>query len=158
MVTNANRAKVPVILTEYPAGAATRKWPTTWDVIWPTDAIVGAFIWEWQAQGMYDKFPNAGRSTAPAPGPRTARPATAPMAAAAPSPIARQVGWQSRLFDRRYCDHTAPATLGDEKMLQDADRAWRELVAAQPDPEPNPALADQLDRIVAAARAELLAP
>jgi len=70
----------------------------------------------------------------------------------------RQVGWQSRLFDRRYCDHTATVTLGDEKMLQDADRAWRELVAAQPDPEPNPALADQLDRIVAAARAELLAP
>ena len=70
----------------------------------------------------------------------------------------RQIGWQPRLLDRRYCDHTAPATLGDEKMLQDADRAWRELVAAQPDPEPNPALANQLDRIVAAARTELLAP
>jgi trimethylamine--corrinoid protein Co-methyltransferase len=69
----------------------------------------------------------------------------------------REVGWQPRLFDRRYCDHTATATAGDEKLLQDADQAWRKLVAAQPDLEPNPALAGELDRIVAAAKNELLA-
>ena len=70
----------------------------------------------------------------------------------------REVGWQPRLFDRRYCDHTAIAILGDEKLLHDADRAWRKLVAAQPEAEPNPALVGELDRIVAAARNELLAP
>ena len=46
--------------------------------------------------------------------------------------------------------------LGDEKLLQNADQAWRKLVAAEPDLEPNPALAGELDRIVAAARKELL--
>jgi len=56
MVTNANRAKAPVILTEYSARGASGL-SDNWDVIWPADGIVGAFLWEWQAQGMYDKFP-----------------------------------------------------------------------------------------------------
>jgi hypothetical protein len=40
----------------------------TWGKIWSTDAIVGAFIWEWQAQGMFDKFPE--RWSVPSPGAR----------------------------------------------------------------------------------------
>jgi trimethylamine:corrinoid methyltransferase-like protein len=68
----------------------------------------------------------------------------------------RQIGWQPRLMDRRYCDHTAVAVLGDEKLLLNADQAWRKLVAAQPETEPNRALSAELDRIVAAARNELL--
>ena len=68
----------------------------------------------------------------------------------------RQIGWQTRLFDRAYCDHTAPVRLGDEKILQAADRRWRELVAAQPESNPEPGLVKELDRIVAAARRELL--
>jgi trimethylamine--corrinoid protein Co-methyltransferase len=68
----------------------------------------------------------------------------------------RQVGWQTRLFDRTYCDHTAAVTLGDEKILAAADRRWRELVAAQPKAKPDPKMVKELDRIVAAARRELL--
>jgi hypothetical protein len=62
------------------------------------------------------------------------------------------------LFDRTYCDHTAPVELGDEKILEAADRSWRALVAAQPMREPDPHLAKELDQIVAAARSELLSP
>jgi hypothetical protein len=36
-----------------------------WDVIWPTDGIAGAFIWEWQDQGMYDQFPQRWSIAAP---------------------------------------------------------------------------------------------
>lgn len=32
-----------------------------WSVVWPTDSIVGSFIWEWQDQGIADKFPDSGR-------------------------------------------------------------------------------------------------
>ena len=74
-----------------------------WDVIWPTDGIAGAFIWEWQDQGMPTSSPSAGPSTAPVSArqlarsdprngipPPTSRPACALPAAAAPSPpIAR---------------------------------------------------------------------
>ncbi len=42
-----------------------QKLNNTWDIIWSTDAIVGAFIWEWQAQGMYDKFPERWGQRAP---------------------------------------------------------------------------------------------
>jgi beta-galactosidase len=31
-----------------------------WNQIWPVDSMLGAFIWEWQDQGLADKFP--GRS------------------------------------------------------------------------------------------------
>jgi beta-galactosidase/beta-glucuronidase len=67
MATNPNRSKVPIVLTEYNAGGGPGL-ANNWDVIWPTDAIVGAFLWEWQAQGMYDKFPE--RWNVPSPGAR----------------------------------------------------------------------------------------
>jgi beta-galactosidase/beta-glucuronidase len=59
MLTSPDRAKVPVIVTEY--SGAQDSWGYTlgdyWDVIWPADGITGAFIWEWQDQGQLDKFP-----------------------------------------------------------------------------------------------------
>jgi trimethylamine--corrinoid protein Co-methyltransferase len=68
----------------------------------------------------------------------------------------RNLGWYPRFLERRNCDHTAPAPAGDEKLLQQADRSWRELVAAQQPLEVEPAFARELDRIVTAARQELL--
>ncbi len=70
----------------------------------------------------------------------------------------RDIGWNPRLFDRNYFDHAQPAPCGDEKILQQADQTWRRLVANQPVPTPDPALVRELDRIVAAAKKELLAP
>jgi beta-galactosidase len=67
-IASPNRAKVPIILTEYGSGTPAEL-ANTWNIIWSTDAIVGATIWEWQAQGMYDKFPE--RWSIPAPGART---------------------------------------------------------------------------------------
>jgi beta-galactosidase/beta-glucuronidase len=66
--TNADRAKVPIVLTEYHPGGGGHVGgeDKNWDVMWPTDAFAGAFIWEWQDQGMYDKFPE--RWSIPAPG------------------------------------------------------------------------------------------
>jgi beta-galactosidase/beta-glucuronidase len=58
MATSPNRDKIPVILTEYHG-------VESWAVIWPADGIVGAFLWEWQAQGMYDKFPERWSQRAP---------------------------------------------------------------------------------------------
>jgi trimethylamine:corrinoid methyltransferase-like protein len=69
----------------------------------------------------------------------------------------RRVGWYPRLFDRAYCDHTQPAAHDDEALLHRADEAWRKLVAAQEPLEMEPGFARELDRIVAAARVELLA-
>ena len=68
----------------------------------------------------------------------------------------RRVGWNPRLFDRAYCDHTAPVVLGDAATLDKADRAWRDLVAKQQAPEHEPAFIRELERIVAAARKDLL--
>ncbi len=31
-----------------------------WNIVWPTDGIVGSFVWEWQDQGIADKFPDKG--------------------------------------------------------------------------------------------------
>jgi beta-galactosidase/beta-glucuronidase len=67
MIASPNRLKAPIILTEYGAGSAAEL-ANTWNIIWSTDAIVGATIWEWQAQGMYDKFPE--RWSVPSPGAR----------------------------------------------------------------------------------------
>ena len=71
LITDRNRAKVPVINTEQPHifcvkaamdydygnqdfwGEALKN---TWDIIWPADGILGSWIWEWQDQGMQDKF------------------------------------------------------------------------------------------------------
>ena len=69
----------------------------------------------------------------------------------------RDVGWNPRLFDRTYCDHTAPVALDDDKLLEKADRAWRELVAAQEPPEHDASFKKELDRITAAAKKELIA-
>jgi trimethylamine:corrinoid methyltransferase-like protein len=69
----------------------------------------------------------------------------------------RQVGWNPQLFDRTYCDHTAPVALGDEKMLNEADQTWRKLVAAQTPPEHDATFLKELDRILDAGRQELLA-
>jgi beta-galactosidase/beta-glucuronidase len=33
----------------------------SWDVIWREPALLGAFIWEWQDQGVADKFPDHSR-------------------------------------------------------------------------------------------------
>ncbi|MCL5280694.1 MAG: trimethylamine methyltransferase family protein [Planctomycetes bacterium] len=69
----------------------------------------------------------------------------------------RDIGWNPRLFDRRYFDHTQPAPCGDERILQQADQAWRQLVAHQPTPTIDSTMRRELDRIVTAARKELLA-
>ena len=69
----------------------------------------------------------------------------------------RRVGWYPRLFDRSYCEHTQAAPADDRKLLDQADDAWRRLVAAQEPIEVDTNFAAELDRIVAAARKELLA-
>jgi trimethylamine--corrinoid protein Co-methyltransferase len=68
----------------------------------------------------------------------------------------RSLGWYPRLFDRSYCEHTEPAPADDTKLLQRADDAWRKLVAAQEPMDVDAAFAAELDRIVEAARKELL--
>lgn len=68
----------------------------------------------------------------------------------------RDVGWNPRLFDRRPFDRTQPVPCGDDKLLHEADQAWRQLVAQQQAPPIEPTLVHELDRIVAAARKELL--
>jgi len=68
----------------------------------------------------------------------------------------REVGWNPTLFDRSYCDHTAAASSNDDAILDRAEHAWRELVAAQEPMEVEPGFARELDRIVESARKELL--
>lgn len=68
----------------------------------------------------------------------------------------RQLGWNPRLFDRTACDHTTPVELGDEKLLTEADHMWRELVANQPAVQREKPFVAELDRIVEAAKADLL--
>jgi trimethylamine--corrinoid protein Co-methyltransferase len=68
----------------------------------------------------------------------------------------RRVGWNPALFDRTYCNHTEPAKCGDEQLLQRADQQWRKLVAMQPPLDVDAAFTREVDRIVAAARRELL--
>jgi trimethylamine--corrinoid protein Co-methyltransferase len=69
----------------------------------------------------------------------------------------RHIGWNPELFDRSYCDHTAPVSLGDEKMLDQAEQKWRQYVAAHEPPQRDAHFLRELDRIVAAAKQELLA-
>jgi trimethylamine:corrinoid methyltransferase-like protein len=70
----------------------------------------------------------------------------------------RDVLWATRLFDRTY---RRPGNIlpheEDGRILAKADRAWRELVAAQKPLEVHPRFAAELDRIVEAAKRELLA-
>ena len=68
----------------------------------------------------------------------------------------RQLGWNPRLFDRTACDHTAPVELGDERLLDEADRMWRQMVDDQPTVERDKAFIAELDRIVEAAKEDLL--
>ena len=64
MAASPNRAKAPAFLTEYsPSGAGGVAY--AWDVIWPSDGMAGAFLYQWQDQGRSTSSPNAGRSTAP---------------------------------------------------------------------------------------------
>jgi len=73
LATNSSRLKIPAILTEQPHTSCVRAamdydygnqdfWGqalvNTWDVVWPADGITGSWIWEWQDQGMADKFPD----------------------------------------------------------------------------------------------------
>jgi beta-galactosidase len=73
IATNPNRSKIPAIMTEQPHIFCVKAamdydygiqdfWGqalvNTWDVIWPADGITGSYIWEWQDQGMSDKFPD----------------------------------------------------------------------------------------------------
>ena len=103
MATSPNRAKAPAILTEYsPSGAGGVAY--AWDVIWPSDGMAGAFLFQWQDQGMTDKFPERWPVHSPGappasyvPGSATAvdgdsirrprRPACALPAAPTPSPL-----------------------------------------------------------------------
>jgi beta-galactosidase/beta-glucuronidase len=68
MLASPNRAKCPIIITEYGSGN-DQQFNQTWDLVYGNDGLIGAFIWEWQAQGMYDKFPE--RWSQNAPGART---------------------------------------------------------------------------------------
>jgi beta-galactosidase/beta-glucuronidase len=57
-MANPNHARIPVIITEqHSTDVGVAEVTNFWNIIWPADNIVGSFIWEWQAQGMYDKFP-----------------------------------------------------------------------------------------------------
>ena len=57
-MANPNHAQIPVIITEqHSTDVGVAEVTNYWNIIWPADNIVGSFIWEWQAQGMYDKFP-----------------------------------------------------------------------------------------------------
>jgi len=33
---------------------------SNWDVVWKADGILGSFVWEWQDQGLADKYPDRG--------------------------------------------------------------------------------------------------
>ena len=70
----------------------------------------------------------------------------------------RDVLWDSRFLDRTYREEES-LTPGeaDARILDKADRTWRELVAAQEPAEVEPKFASELDRIVEAAGNELLA-
>ena len=55
IAASANRAKAPAFLTEYsPSGGGVAY---AWDVIWSADGMAGAFLFQWQDEGMIDKFP-----------------------------------------------------------------------------------------------------
>ncbi len=73
MATESQRRTTPLVMTEQPHifyvsdglnydygekdlwGQVLAR---NWSVVWPTDSILGSFIWEWQDQGIADKFPD----------------------------------------------------------------------------------------------------
>jgi trimethylamine--corrinoid protein Co-methyltransferase len=69
----------------------------------------------------------------------------------------REVLWDPRLFDRTYRrDEPYRAEEADRRLLDRADEEWRALVKAQPPLERDAAFRAELERILAAARIELL--
>ena len=69
----------------------------------------------------------------------------------------RNVIWDSSLFDRTYRreENITPGD-ADERILKEADRRWRKIVKSHRSPERDPQFRAELDRIVDAAKEELL--
>lgn len=71
----------------------------------------------------------------------------------------RDVLWNSRFMDRTYRrEESLKPQAHDAAILAAADQAWRDRLAASDPWEPPRALAQEVDRVVTAARAELLGP
>ncbi|MBC8874027.1 MAG: trimethylamine methyltransferase family protein [Planctomycetes bacterium] len=69
----------------------------------------------------------------------------------------RDVMWDSPFFDRTYRqEESLTATESDEAILGKADQAWRDVIAKHQPIERNSRFVTELDRIVQAARKELL--
>jgi trimethylamine--corrinoid protein Co-methyltransferase len=69
----------------------------------------------------------------------------------------RSVLWDTKFFDRAYRRaETMDPLQEDRRLLDRADKAWRELAAAQKPIEVEPKFAAELDRITSAAKRELL--
>lgn len=69
----------------------------------------------------------------------------------------RSVIWDTALFDRTYRkEGNLTPREADEKILREADRQWRELVSSHRSPERDSLFRVELDRIIEAARKELL--
>jgi trimethylamine--corrinoid protein Co-methyltransferase len=70
----------------------------------------------------------------------------------------RDALWDTRLFDRTYAKDSLPTPLeSDAAILTKADSAWRAIVSAQPPVEIDPSFAREVNRIVDAAKKELMA-
>jgi trimethylamine--corrinoid protein Co-methyltransferase len=70
----------------------------------------------------------------------------------------RNIGWDTRLFDRTYRrEQELKPREADERILQEADRRWRSLVASHRSPERDGRFRAELDRLVKKAHEELLA-
>ncbi len=70
----------------------------------------------------------------------------------------RNVLWDTMFLDRKYAQIEGDGEISmDEKILEKAEQAWRELVASQEPIEIDQAYKTELDRIVTSARKELLA-
>lgn len=69
----------------------------------------------------------------------------------------RDVLWDSKYFDRTYRKETSlTPSVHDSKLLEKADEAWRQIVTSQEPIELAPQFIAEVDRIVEAARKELL--
>ncbi len=69
----------------------------------------------------------------------------------------REILWDSRFFDRTYRQEESLTTgEADDAILRKADQAWRDVVAKHQPTEVDSRFATELDRIVHAARNELL--
>ena len=69
----------------------------------------------------------------------------------------RDVLWDTRFFDRMYREEeTIKCSQVDEAIVKKADQAWRDIVKEQGPVELDANLAREIDRIVEAAKEELL--